>query len=92
MLDFGDCAYANLDTDLDTDRENLVVDSVLYIDRSGRGGVNGDEAVGTLVGALVVRALGDGVRGMRPPAVFDENRPVWLLRGVDTCIEAIVYV
>lgn len=83
MLDFGVCAYANFDTDLDTDRENIVVVSVLYIDRSGRGGVKGDEFVETLVAALAVLVLGEGVNGMRPPAVLDEKMPVWLLRGVD---------
>ena len=40
-----------------------------------RGGVKGDEVEETLVGALVVLALGEGVRGILPPAVFVEKRP-----------------
>jgi hypothetical protein len=32
---------------------------------------------------------GDGVRGIRPPAVRDENSPVWDFRGVDTDTVAI---
>lgn len=81
-----------MDTVLDTDLEKTVVVSVLYIDRSGRGGVKGDEFTETLVAALAVRPLGEGVSGMRPPAVLDENRPVWLFIGVDTCVAAIVNV
>ena len=42
------------------------------MDCSFRGGVNGEEP---LVAMLVVLALGEGVRGMRPPAVFAENSP-----------------
>lgn len=42
------------------------------------------------VAALVVLVLGDGVRGIRPPAVFVLKMPWWLLRGVDTDGVAIV--
>lgn len=75
MFDFGDCAYANLDTDLDTDREKMVDVSRLCMDRSGRGGVKGDGVVETLVAMLVVLARGDGVKGIRPPAVFVLKMP-----------------
>ncbi len=37
--------------------------------------MNGDELVERLVATLMVRVLGDGVRGMRPPAVLDEKSP-----------------
>jgi hypothetical protein len=33
---------------------------------------------------LTVLALGEGVNGMRPPAVLEEKRPWWLFSGVDT--------
>jgi hypothetical protein len=47
----------------------------LCIDWVGRGGVNGEEFVERFVATLMVLVLGDGVRGIRPPAVFDEKRP-----------------
>jgi hypothetical protein len=37
--------------------------------------VNGEEFVERLVATLIVRVLGDGVRGIRPPAVLEEKRP-----------------
>lgn len=43
------------------------------------------------VAKLVVLVRGEGVRGMRPPAVRVENMPAWLLRGVDTEGVAIVF-
>lgn len=39
---------------------------------------------------LVVLVRGDGVRGMRPPAVLLEKRPRWLFDGVETEAVAIV--
>lgn len=39
------------------------------------GGVNGDELFEFDVAKLVVRVRGDGVSGIRPPAVLEENRP-----------------
>jgi hypothetical protein len=44
-------------------------------------GVDCDE---TLAVKLAVRALGEGVNGMRPPAVLEEKRPWWLFIGVET--------
>lgn len=55
-----------------------------------RGGVNGEEWFDALVARLVVRVRGDGVRGIRPPAVRVEKRPWWLFKGVD--IEAVAIV
>ncbi len=71
MFDLGE--YENFDTDLDTDLEKKAEGSRLWID-SPRG-VEGDDVVETFVTALVVRARGEGVRGIRPPAVLVEKRP-----------------
>lgn len=72
------------------DREYEEVASCLYIDRSARGGVKGEELAEMLVAVLVALALGEGVKGIRPPAVFVLKRPWWLFRGVDTEGVAIV--
>jgi len=90
MLDFGECAYANFETDLDTDLEKAVEVSRLCNDRSARGGVYGDDVDETLVATLVVLARGEGVKGIRPPAVFVLKMPWWLFRGVDTDAVAII--
>jgi len=91
MLDLGDWAYANFDTDLEIDLGKAVELSRLCRDRSARGGVYGDVDE-TWVATLAVLARGEGVNGMRPPAVFVLKMPWWLLRGVDTDTEAILYV
>ena len=54
------------------------------------GGVNGDEALEVACARLVARVRGEGVRGIRPPAVLEENMPWWLFRGVDIDAVAIV--
>ena len=54
--------------------------------------MNGEELFETLVAMLVVLVLGDGVNGMRPPAVLVEKMPWWLLRGVDTVAVAMISV
>lgn len=38
-------------------------------------GVNGEASLEALVARLAVRFRGDGVRGSRPPAVLEENKP-----------------
>jgi hypothetical protein len=38
-----------------------------------------------------VRVRGDGVKGMRPPAVRVEKSPVWDLIGVDTAVAILQY-
>lgn len=53
-----------------------------------RSGVKGDDF--KLIVTVVERVRGDGVRGMRPPAVREEKSPVWDLRGVDTEAVAIL--
>lgn len=64
-----------LETDRETDREKWVEESLLCIGWAGRGGVNGEEPVERLLATLMVRVLGDGVRGILPPAVLEEKRP-----------------
>jgi len=55
------------------------------------GGVKGELVFAeTVVARLVVRVRGDGVRGIRPPAVRVEKRPWWDFRGVDTDADAIL--
>jgi hypothetical protein len=44
-----------------------------------------------LRGSVVVCARGDGVKGIRPPAVRVENMPVWDLIGVDTAVAMLQY-
>ena len=46
--------------------------------------MKGVDCVETLAVKLVVLDLGEGVNGMRPPAVLEEKRPWWLFSGVDT--------
>ena len=75
MFDFGVCAYANLETDLEIDLENAFEPSLLCRERSARGGVNGEVSTETFVATLVVLALGEGVNGIRPPAVFVLKMP-----------------
>lgn len=64
-----------METDREIDREKKVEGSDLWIDWSFRRGVEGDEVVETFWGMLVVLLLGDGVRGILPPAVFVEKMP-----------------
>jgi hypothetical protein len=66
-----------------------------YTDLPGRdeaswclSGVYGEEF--TTFVLVVVRCRGEGVRGIRPPAIRVEKRPLWDLRGVDTAADAIV--
>lgn len=54
------------------------------------GGVNGEELFGALTARLAVRVRGEGVSGMRPPAVLVEKMPWWLFKGVD--IEAVAII
>lgn len=61
----------------------------LYNDLECFSGVNGEES--SPAGAAAEdRCLGEGVRGMRPPAVRVEKSPVWDLTGVDIAAVAIV--
>ena len=56
--------------------------SFLCMDGRNCGDVNGEECVVTFVARLAVLARGEGVNGIRPPAVFVEKRPWWLFSGV----------
>ena len=51
-------------------------------------GVKGDEL---LTDNVVVRVRGEGVKGMRPPAVREEKSPVWDFIGVDTAVAILHY-
>lgn len=81
-----------MDTDLEIDREYAVELSLLWMERSARGDANGDVSIEMFVAALAALARGDGVRGIRPPAVFVLKMPWWLFSGVDTIDVAIISV
>lgn len=51
-------------------------------------GVNGDELLSERV---TCRERGEGVKGIRPPAVRVEKSPVWDLTGVDTEVAILQY-
>jgi hypothetical protein len=61
-----------------------------YVDFDGFSGVKGDES--RFRGMVVVLEFcrGDGVRGIRPPAVRVLKSPLWDLIGVDTVADAMV--
>jgi hypothetical protein len=50
---------------------------------AGRSGVKGDEL---LTGWAKERMRGEGVSGILPPAVLEENMPAWDLMGVHTAV------
>lgn len=52
-------------------------------------GVKGDEWL--LIAKVVIRVRGEGVNGIRPPAVRVENMPVWDFMGVDTAVAMLQY-
>ena len=76
ILDFGDCWYVVLDTDRDNDFEKLEMPSFLWIDcveiEVCLEGVHGEDWLDAFV-ALVVLGRGEGVSGIRPPAVLVEK-------------------
>ena len=76
MFDFGDCWYVVLETDLEIDLEKLEI-SFLCIDwlEVCLGGVKGDDWEETFVAKLAALVRGDGVSGIRPPAVLVEKMP-----------------
>lgn len=86
MLDFGESRCAALELD----RAKCEVRLPPYDDLDCLSGVNGEES--RLTGTVLTddRWRGDGVRGMRPPAVRVEKIPVWDLTGVDMVADAIV--
>lgn len=93
IFDFGESRYANLELDLAKYDDKLPymdceVTRALSVD--WQGGVKGEEWFEVVGARLVVRVRGDGVRGIRPPAVRVENMPWWLFKGVDIVAVAIV--
>jgi hypothetical protein len=61
---------------------------VISVSDAFLSGVKGEEL---FRGSVVVCARGDGVNGIRPPAVRVENMPVWDLIGVDTAVAILQY-
>ena len=61
---------------------------MLSLSRVFLSGVKGDEL---LTDNVVVRARGEGVKGMRPPAVRVEKSPMWDLIGVDIAVAILHY-
>lgn len=53
-------------------------------------GVKGDESRFTGTVDVLVRWRGEGVKGIRPPAVRVLKSPLWDLMGVDTAAEAML--
>ena len=43
----------------------------------------------SLTAIVIVRVRGDGVRGILPPAVLEENMPAWDLMGVHTAVAIV---
>lgn len=78
MFDLGEFWQVALDVDLekyDVRLPYVDCDTMRLFSAICRGGVNGDELLEALVARLVVRLRGDGVRGIRPPAVRVEKIP-----------------
>ena len=90
MLDFGESRC-----DLEVDLEKCEVKFPPYVDldlmssEPFLSGVNGDEWL--LKANVEVLVRGEGVKGIRPPAVRVENMPMWDLRGVDTAVAILQY-
>ena len=93
ILDFGESRCVVLDADfakcdvrfppyVDLDDLMLSLSNVFL------SGVKGDEL---LFDIAAVRVRGEGVKGIRPPAVRVENRPMWDLMGVDTAVAILQY-
>ncbi len=93
MFDFGESRIDVLEIDLEKRLVRLVLNndscSLFRPSLSCLGGVNGEIGLTSRL-TLPVLVLGDGVRGIRPPAVRVENMLWWLFRGVDTAAVAIV--
>lgn len=94
MLDFGESRCDVLEADFEKcdDRFPPYVDFddalMLSLSNVFLSGVKGDEL---LTDNVVVRVRGEGVKGIRPPAVRVEKSPVWDLIGVDTAVAILHY-
>ena len=94
MLDFGEsrCGVLEVDFEKCDDRFPLYVDFdaalMLSLSNVFLSGVKGDEL---LTDNVVVRLRGEGVNGIRPPAVRVEKSPAWDLIGVDTAVAILHY-
>jgi hypothetical protein len=90
MFDFGESRCCVLEADFVKcdDKFPPYVDLMLSFSNVFLSGVKGEELLCVMA---VVRARGDGVKGIRPPAVRVENMPVWDLIGVDTAVAIVQY-
>ena len=94
MLDFGESRCAVLEADFENCDDKfppyVVFEDALMVSPSKvfLSGVNGEELLND---SAVVCARGDGVNGIRPPAVRVENMPIWDLTGVDTAVAILQY-
>jgi len=86
MLDFGESRCEGLEADLKCDeRLPPYVDDRMLSLSNFLSGVKGEE----LLAIAAVRVRGDGVKGIRPPAVREEKSPMWDLIGVDTDVAIV---
>ena len=95
MLDFGESRCDVLDADFVKcdDRFPPYVNFVDVLTHSLSdtflSGVNGDDCL--LVTTAAVRVRGEGVNGIRPPAVRVEKSPIWDFMGVETAVAILQY-
>ena len=78
MLDLGEFRCAGRRADVDQSEVTLALHEDCDVARAladGLGGVKGDGAREMFDARLVVLVRGDGVRGMRPPAIRVEKIP-----------------
>lgn len=94
MLDFGESRWVVLETDLAKCEERLppyVEDGrVVSISDAFLSGVNGEGVL--LLATPTVLERGEGVNGIRPPAVREEKSPMWDFIGVDTTVAILQYL
>ena len=90
ILDFGESRCDVLDADFAKCDERFppyvdLVERMLSLSNVLLSGVKGDVLL------VAVRTRGEGVRGIRPPAVREEKSPMWDLMGVDTAVAILQY-
>ena len=93
ILDFGEsrCVFLDADFVKCEDRFPPYVDFddlILSLSNVFLSGVKGEELLFDIV---AVRVRGEGVKGIRPPAVREEKSPMWDFMGVDTAVAILQY-
>lgn len=81
MLDFGESRCLEADLKCEERFPPYVDDRMLWLSYVLLSGVNGDELL-----FCACRVRGEGVKGIRPPAVRVEKIPVWDFIGVDIAV------